>query len=207
MARHTNAQRRFQADEFFARLPAHTLYLETSPDRLQEILRRIDEGEPEVQLTFGPRNADIGVDIARTVRAARSANGGVRVIGPDAREGVFGRDDIIARGIRESFVPGGLHVALFGAMHCSNTNSWFYGKLLREPGPLNPKRMLSVSVYGKFEDAVSPLTFFRKKLGLGTGTVVLANPSGLDAWFLKWFPAIGDETRTYGAVIMFDTDK
>ncbi|MDH3670870.1 MAG: hypothetical protein OES46_06840 [Gammaproteobacteria bacterium] len=187
---HEDSTREFLADRFFANIKVHTLLLEATPREMVRIDREIERGEAYVPL--------LEADIAKIIRAAKTLNPGLVLEGIEETkeqeksrerkgEKTF-RDDSILVNFWETFTPGELHVALFGALHCTNQPNWLFERLRLHAPLLVADRMLNIRVIGEHQDGLlEAFVFFIDEIGIERGDFVIPKTSRLHPLVLKWF--------------------
>jgi hypothetical protein len=205
--RHLDETRRFLADRIFSKLRAELLLLEVSEQGLRDIGKQLDSGRTRITL--------LDADIASIIRAARRRNGAVLIAGIDesraqwARRhgsGAGSREKSIVQNYRRHARPDGLHVALFGALHCSDQPNWLFDTLRYSGLGLSPQRLANVNVLGDHEDgSVEAFVYFLRKIGLSVGDFAIAETRTLHPLVYQWFSPL---TRTFGyyrSVIVYST--
>ena len=187
---HEDTTREFLANGFFANIKVHTLLLEATPSEMVRVDREIERGAAYVSL--------LDADIANIIRAAKALNPHLVLEGIEEtkeqekrreREGekTF-RDDSIVENFWKTYTAGELHVALFGALHCTNQPNWLFERVrLYAPLPV-AKRMLNVRVIGENQDGLlEAFVFFIDEVGVEREDFVIPNTNQLHPLVLKWF--------------------
>lgn len=187
---HEDTTRTFLAKEFFANIKVHTLLLEATPGEMVRVSRELERGEVYVPL--------LDADIAEIIRAAQTLNPNVVLAAIEETreqerrrerggEKTF-RDDSIVANFWQTYTPGALHVALFGALHCTNQPNWLYERVrLNAPLPV-AERMLNVRVIGENQDGLlHAFVFFIDEIGIDRQDFVIPNTNQLHPLILKWF--------------------
>ncbi|MGA8258991.1 MAG: hypothetical protein WB783_02140 [Arenicellales bacterium] len=186
---HTEETRRFLASDVVNRLPTDALLLETTPEGLARIERRLDDHWPYYPLH--------GVDIAALLRATRRLNPAVRIAAIDQTPAEQVNDTLRDVSINANFWrqyrPGRHYLLLFGAFHCSSRPGWLY-HYLQNSAPAN-LRMLNVRVLGEHQDGpLEGLVYFLDELGLIRGDFAVVNTARLDTHIRAWFPELAQDT-------------
>jgi hypothetical protein len=188
---HAENTRRFLAGTFFGRYPADVLMLETTPDGLARLTRRMEAGRAYFPL--------LEADILAVLRAARSGNAAVQIVGIEeteaqqaGREGRSGsRDRAIARNFWQRYHPGRRHVVLFGALHCADEAHWLFGNLKRQAPPALAQRMVNARVLGEHQSGpVEAFVFLLDGLGLAPADFVVADTDALHPLITTWLPLL-----------------
>ena len=202
---HDEQTRIFLADEFFSRVKADALLLETTPDGLQDLTRRMESDRSYFPLL----NADI-LNILRTVR---SANADIRLHGieqtprqkRDQHPNLNSREKAIARNFWKVYRPGKRHLVLFGNLHCAKEPGWLFHELQKQaPAPLM-QRMLSVTVLGEHQKGpVEAFVYFLHEIGINAKDFVIPELSSLHPFIVGQFKTLNNQVFTkYDTLIVF----
>lgn len=188
---HDDYIRRFAAENIFNVLRYDVLLLEATPEKLADILRRIDAGESRVEL--------LGADITYVIRAIRQANPEVEILGieeTDAQrerrqellEG--GRETSVENNLRKIYQPGKRYLALFGAFHCANTWNWLYYRLRQNPNELAGANTRSIRIIREhIEGPIEAFTYFLGEIGvIPKEHFVIMDNASLPPEIKEWFP-------------------
>lgn len=206
---HTPATRRFLATRFFPHYRTDVLLLETTPEALAGIERRVRDGRAYVPL--------LDADIGGVLRAARTGNAAVTVRGIEetrtqlrARETRAApeatRDRTLAHNFWEQFRPGARHVILYGALHCSDQPHWLYRYLREQSPPRDAIRMLDVHVLGEHQHGpLEAFTWFLDQLDLHhPGDFVIPDTRALPPEIHEWFGLLDQHVLTpFAALVVF----
>ncbi|MDX1514526.1 MAG: hypothetical protein R3174_12385 [Gammaproteobacteria bacterium] len=202
---HDDVTRAFLARRFFPRYPVDTLMLESTHDELAILLKLIDSGSSRLSL--------LKADVAEVIRAARLANPRVAVRGIEESRAQFiarfenrsgSREHSIVENFRTHFRRGKRHAVLYGALHCIDEPSWFYGKVraLDAGGP--ELTTLSVNVVNAHESGeTEAFVNFLEALELPPPPFVVPHTSLLHVEVYAWFPQLSRTFLQYDAVIVF----
>jgi hypothetical protein len=203
---HDDYTRRFLADHFFSEVAVDALLLEATPEGLVRIMGRVDGGRSYVRLL----DADVSA-IVRTVRR-RSPSAAITGIEETDRQrkdrrrrGAGSRDASIVANLRAAFRAGRKHVALFGALHCTDDPTWMF-RLTRAAMPGVPaEKFLNVRVLGEHQDGpMEAFVYFLDEAGVETGDFVLAETGSLHPLVKAWFPLLASQTLDrYRTVVVF----
>lgn len=202
---HEDETRRFLAQHFFPKYPVDALMLEITQEDLDILLKLIDSGSRRLSL--------LEADVADVIRAVRNANDQVSIHGIEetrsqmiarfqARTG--SREDSIFANFRGNFRRGKRHAVLYGALHCTDSPSWFFGHLreLNDSGAI--KSVLSVNVVSAHESGeTEAFVNFLRALELQQPPFVVPRTDGLHPEVYAWFPQLSRTFRQYDAVIVF----
>lgn len=187
---HEDTTREFLANEFFANIEVHTLFLEATTGEMERVSREIEQDQPHVSL--------LDADIAKIIRAAKALNPKLVLAGIEEtkeqerhreREGdrTF-RDDSILTNFWRTFTPGERHVVLFGALHCTDKPDWLFERVRLHAPPPIAQNMLNVRVIGEHQDGLlAAFVFFIDEIGVEREDFVIPNTSQLHPLVLKWF--------------------
>lgn len=198
---HTEETRRFLATEVFNRLPTDELLLETTPDRLARIERRLYDRWPYYPLH--------GVNILALLRASRRLDPALRIVAIDQTPAEQAHDTLRDVSIDANFWrlyrPGRHYLLLFGAFHCSSRAGWLY-RYLHSAAPAN-LRTLNVRVLGEHQDGpLEALVYFLDELGLTHGDFVIKATARLDPHIRAWFPDLAQDTLSvFRCLVVFRT--
>ena len=205
--RHLDKTRRFLADRIFSTLHTDVLLLEVSARGLRNIRERLAAGRTQVDL--------LDADIAGVIRAVRRLNPAALITGIDESQtqwaqrharGSGSREMSIIQNYRRQARPIGLHVAVFGALHCSNQPNWLFDTLRSSALGLSPERLANVNVLGAHEEgSVEAFVYLLRHIGLSPGDFAIAETGSLHPLVYQWFSPL---TRTFGyyrSVIVYST--
>ncbi|MDX1432654.1 MAG: hypothetical protein R3286_09415 [Gammaproteobacteria bacterium] len=207
--RHEDATRRFLAERVLPSLGVDVLMLEATSDELAAITKRVYANEKRVTL--------LGADIAAVIRAARRRNPYLVLAGieehpaqrtqrQDRRQG--SRDRSITANLRSHLRPGKRHVAIFGALHCTDQPGWLYARIGAEEHRLARGDMLSVNVLGRHQDGtLEAFVWFLDSLGIATGDFAVPRTAALHRAVYEWFSPLTRSFAYYQAVVVFDEDR
>jgi len=210
---HSQAFRYFLAQEIFSQLNVDVLMLEADPPQVEQLLAEVETGVESVGL--------FGVDVAAIIRAVRSVNPAVQILGVDetvqqsqwknleevhSERQRLSRDGFIAQNIREQFRPGLRHVALFGSNHCSLYDLGLGSRpfFLHLAGPLTAReRMKNVLIVSSAQTNLLSLTI--RKAELEDSLLVLPDTKAIApaAYNFRW--GLKSLLDNYDTVIHFPT--
>ncbi len=199
--RHYDEHRRFMAEEFFKRLPLDVLFLETEPDKLQEMIAVSD--------TAGGTAYLLKAEISGVLNAVRSANPDVELIGAEAEEddrGGLSRDSWVAKQIRARYVPQARNAALYGALHCTNGGTWYYNQLLESGGTLRPESMISVDIRNAGSAEALPMVLFLSELGITESSFVIPDVNALEPEIYEWRLISPSTYQDFDSAVTFRAD-
>lgn len=188
---HEEATRRFLADAFFTGYRFDVLMLETTPDGLKRLNRKLQAGRDYFPL--------LDADIMAVLRSTRARNASIEIVGIEETEDQQGgraahpgsRDQSIARNFRDRFQPGKRHVVLFGALHCADEAHWLYGNLRSTASNPLKAKMLNVRVLGEHQNGpVEAFVFFLDEIGIAVHSFVIDDAKGLPPRIYGWFPLL-----------------
>ena len=203
---HESSTRDFLAREFFAEVRIDVLLLEATVDGLARMDEAVRAGDARVPL--------LEVDIAAILRASRTRNPGIEVVGIEETErqrtarrgqGRAGfREDSITSNFRAAFRPGRRHVVLFGGLHCASQPNWLFDRIQRRATPPMTGEMLNVRVFGQYQSQlVADFVHFLDRIGFPHGHFVIADARDLHPLLVEWFWLLAPIMRRYRAVIVF----
>lgn len=203
--RHDDVTREFLARHFFPRYPLDALMLEISHGDLAILARLVDSGSSRLSL--------LEADVAEIIRAARSANSDVAIHGiEETRDQMIARfetrsgsrEQSIVENFRARFQRGKRHAVLYGALHCTDGPSWFYGSVIASDNEAPPIKALSVNVVNAHESGeTEAFVNFLRALDLPEPPFVVPHTAMLHSEVYAWFPQLSRTFRQYDAVIVF----
>lgn len=203
---HEDATRQFLARTLFSELDIDVLLLEVTPHQLGLITQELRWEREKVLL--------LDADIADIIRAARTRNPNVELVGIEEtkrqriarqkndRPGT--RDESIHNNFWHHFRYGRRHVVLFGALHCTNRAQWLYGRIRR----LAPRRvaneMINVRIMEEHQDGrVEAFIYFLGKIGIRRADFVVADSKKLHPLIYEWFEVLGVTLKDFTALMVF----
>lgn len=204
--RHDGQIRRFLAARFFPVLRLDALHLETTPEGLAEIERRLRLGRDYVPL--------LGADIAGVLRAARTANPALVVSPIEETEGQWkdrlrhgdgSREDSLIANLGDAFVAGGRNVVLFGAFHCTQEVGGLYAETRRRLSPGAIERAAGLLILGEHQDGpLEAFVYFLDELGITQGDFVFTDSEAVPPIIRSWFGLLWNGTfGKYREVLVF----
>ncbi|MDH3315901.1 MAG: hypothetical protein OER43_09070, partial [Gammaproteobacteria bacterium] len=105
---------------------------------------------------------------------------------------------------RRLFRHGRRHAVLYGALHCTNDPSWFFGRIRASNNGDAIKTTLSVNVVNAHESGeTEAFVNFLQSLELPPPPFVLPRTSMLHPEVYAWFPQLTRAFLQYDAVIVF----
>ena len=203
---HADTTRQFLARTLFSGLAVDALLLEVTPHRLERITQELGWGRERVPL--------LGANIADVIRTARERNPGIELIGIEethaqriARQKYDRRrprDESIQNNFWRSFRYGPRYVILFGALHCTNREQWFYGGTRR----LAPRRvaneMLNIRVVEEHQDGpIEAFVYFLAEIGIGRDDFVIVGSQALPPLVREWFDLLDLVLEDFAVLIVF----
>jgi hypothetical protein len=202
---HEESTRNFLADEFFANFSVDVLLLETTPEALRLLTKRMHAGR-----TYFPL---LGADIMNILRTVRARNPNVQICGIEETDeqqkeqnGHSGsRDQSIAHNFWNRYRPGRRHLILFGALHCTNEPNWLF-KRLYDQAPLPLKnRMVNVQLLEEHQNGpLEAFVFFLDEIGIEKTGFVIPDTRALHACIYAWFPSLNRQAlQRYRSLIVF----
>jgi len=188
---HDDYIRRFASEHIFNVLRYDVLFVEATPDELENILERIDAGDGRVEL--------LGADLSYVIRSIRRMNPDVEIIGieetPTQREArqktlEGGRETSVEKNLRAKLKPGKQHMIFIGAFHCSNTHNWLFYRLRQNPGNLADSESRSVRLTREhIEGPIEAFTYFLDEIDVAPKThFVIRDNASLPPQLKEWFP-------------------
>jgi hypothetical protein len=204
---HEESTRAFLADRFFSKLPIDVLMLETTPDGLNRLIRRMEAGRRYFPL--------LDADIMSILHTVRAINPDVEIFGIDETDKQQenqndprgARDKSIARNFWSRYTPGSRHLILFGASHCANEPNWLFSRLCKQaPLPLSDQ-MLNVQVLEEHQRGpLEAFVYFLDEIGLEKKDFVIADTAGLHPRIYELFPLLDRQIlKKYLTLIVFRT--
>jgi hypothetical protein len=202
---HEESTRTFLAQEFFAKVSTDVLLLETTPENLKRLIKRMEAGRDYFPLldadimnilrTTGEKNPNINIwGIEETDKQQRKKQGRSN-----------SRDQFIAQNFWARFQPGKRHIILFGALHCTNEANWLFKNLCSQASPLLKKQMLNVRVLGEHQNGpLEAFVYFLDEIGIEKKNFVIPDTSSLHPRIYELFQALNRETLgKYRILIVF----
>lgn len=203
---HDESTRRFMAAELLPALPMDVLMLEATPAELDDITSRMQKNERDVPL--------LDADIAAVIRSARGRNPSLKLAAIEEQSaqrawrqtvGRGTRDKSIAVNFRSNVRRGKRHVALLGALHCTNQDGWLYPRVSTGETRISPERMLNVNVLGNHQDGtLEALLVFMNELGIEHREFAIADTAALHPFIYEWFATLTRRFGYYRSVVVFD---
>ena len=207
--RHEETTRRFLAEQVMPALSVDVLMLEVTQGELGAITERMHTGEARVPL--------LGADIAAVIRAARRRNPLLVLAGIEEESAQRAqrlerrrgsRDRSITGNFRSQLRPGKRHVALFGALHCTDQPGWLYARVGAAEHRLAGEVMLNLNVLGNHQDGtLEAFVAFLSTLGIASPDFVIPRTGALHRAIYEWFPPLTRSFGYFSAVIVFDEDR
>jgi len=202
---HEESTRRFLAERFFSIVNTDTLFLETTPDKLRNLIKLMKTGREYFPLL----DADI-LDILRTVK---NKNQDIRIWGieetNDQQKGrgiySYSRDQSIAHNFWKKYKKESRHIILFGAFHCTNESNWLFQNLWnRAANPLK-ENMLNVHVLGEHQKgSLEAFVYFLDEIGIEKQTFVIPDTSALHPQIYELFHSLNKQIlEKYCSLIVF----
>jgi hypothetical protein len=202
---HDESTRDFLADNFFADFDTSVLLLETTPDQLNVLIKRMNSG----RFYFPLLTADI-MGILRTVsrRNASVQIYGIEETSQQQREQSTessSRDKSIALNFWKSYQPGMRHIVLFGALHCAKEQHWLYQNLMDQATFPLKNRMLSVFVLGEHQNGpLEAFLFFLDELGIDKESFAIPWPNRLHPRILELFQSLNKQVlEKYDTLVVY----
>jgi hypothetical protein len=200
---HEENTRHFLAEKIFPVVGTDALMLETTPETLKGLVRRMDTGRDYFPL--------LDADIMNVLRAAAHRNPGLRIQGIEETDDQTGdkhsnsRDRSIAQNFWDRYRPGQRHVILFGALHCTNEPNWLFHNLYSHATSSLEERMLNVQVLGEQQSGpVEAFVYFLDEIGVEKGDFVIPDTRALPSRIYQWFPLLDRQTlQKYTSLIVF----
>ncbi len=202
---HDDLTREFLATQFFPKYPIDTLMLEITQEDLAILNKLIETGSSRLSL--------LEADVAEVIRAARKANPGVAIHGIEEtraqlitrfEDRVGSREHSIVDNFRAYFRRGKRHAVLYGALHCTDAPSWFYGRVRGLNDGTTTANSLSINVVNAHESGeTEAFVNFLRALELPAPPFVVPHTSMLHAEVYAWFPQLSQTFRQYDAAIVF----
>jgi hypothetical protein len=202
---HEESTRNFLAEEFFANFSTDVLLLESTPEHLKRLIKRMDAGRDYFPL--------LGADIMRILRTVRDRNPAIRIWGIEEtdkqQKGQGGysnsRDQSIADNFWEKFQPGSFHIILFGALHCTNEPNWLFEKLYSQASLPLKERMLNIRVLGEHQNGpLEAFVYFLDEIGIGKRQFAIPDTNSLHPRIYELFQSLNRETLAkYRSLIVF----
>ena len=202
---HKESTRNFLAEEFFAKFSTDVLLLETTPKDLKRLIKRMDAGRDYFPL--------LDADIMKILRSVNDRNPAIKIWGieetDEQQKGQHGhsisRDQSIAHNFWDRFQTGGLHIILFGALHCTNEPNWLFKNLCNQASLHVKERMLNVRVLSEHQNGpVEGFVYFLDEIGIVKKHFVIPNTNSLHPRIYELFQMLDQETlEKYRSVIVF----
>ena len=180
---HSTRYRNLYRDNFFATFKFDVLFVEDTPEGVQQMLEAVENNDLEFQF--------LGAPIVPLLKQILSVNPSVKIVGieeTDAQEyhrnqdrirtgsRRMSREGFIAMNAFKSFEPGKKHVMLYGALHCAhndlglNNNTSAFTLLQRA---LPETKMTNVRIH--FRDRATFLHTFMEIAGMPRRQTYLLN--------------------------------
>jgi hypothetical protein len=202
---HEESTRDFLAEEFFAKFSTDVLMLETTPENLIRLIKRMDAGRDYFPL--------LDADIMKILRTVRHRNPATRIWGieetDEQQKGQRGhtnsRDQSIAHNFWDRFEPEKLHIILFGALHCTNDQNWLFEQLYSQASFPLKKRMLNLRVLGEHQNGpLEAFLYFLDEIGIERKHFVIPDTDLLHPRIYELFQSLNRETlRRYRSLLVF----
>jgi len=204
---HEESTRSFLAKEFFAKVSADVLLLETTPKKLKRLIKRMEAGRDYFPL--------LDADIMNILRTVKDRNPNIKIYGIEEtdkqRKKQHGhsksRDQSIANNFWVTFEPGLHHIILIGALHCTNETNWLFHNLRSQASLILKDRMQNLHVLGEHQNGpLEAFVYFLDEIGLKKRHFVITDTSLLHSRVLELFPLLNLQTlKKYRSLIVFRT--
>jgi hypothetical protein len=197
---HEESTRNFLAEEFFAKFSTDVLLLETTPKNLKRLINRMDAGRDYFPL--------LNADIMKILRTVKHRNPNIKIWGieetKEQQKDSNSRDQSIAHNFWERFQTGGLHIILFGALHCTNEPNWLFKNLCNQASLNVKERMLNVQVLSEHQNGpVEAFVYFLDEIGIEKKHFVIPNTNFLHPRIYELFQILNQETlKKYRSLIV-----
>jgi hypothetical protein len=202
---HEESTRRFLSKRFFSTVNTDVLLLETTPDKLKRLIRRMNNGRDYFPLL----EADI-LDILRTVK---NKNPDIKILGIEETDDQEKhqsnhsnpRDQSIAHNFWKKYKKGSRHIILFGADHCTNESNWLFKNLWNHASNTLKEHMLNVNVLGEHQKgSLEAFVYFLDEIGIEKQTFVVPDTSALHPQIHELFKPLNRQIlEQYCSLIVF----
>ena len=192
---HREITRQFIAEQIFKQFKFDALYLETNQRRFKEIQRRLKSSTQYFPM--------LEADILQLLRSAEQNNPLIKTyaIDVDREEGENGkklgaqqsiktpREDQIVSNFKRTYTAQGRSAILFGALHCSASPTWFYGKLLNKLQINKPLTQINTRIFSEHEDGpIEAFIYFVDQILPSTEHFVINDTKAFAKSIDEWFP-------------------
>jgi len=185
---HRDTTRDFLASEFFTQYQFDTLHLELTPNKYAEIEEALNSESDYFPL--------LNADALQLLRSIKLKNPHIKIHAIEANQEQranprlkhHSREALITANFWRNFTRGTRHIVLMGAIHCSNSNPWFYAKVKPRIVTDDQQHTLNLRVLGEHEEGpVEAFVYFLDELGF-SGHLAITNTQGFAAVIGQWFP-------------------
>jgi len=185
---HTESTRQFLSEAIFQSHHFDALYLEATDKRLNEIKQRLLNN----RLYFPMLSADI----LQLIRSVKNYNPAITLYPIEInqqqiysqRSSHKSREDYIMDNFWRNYRPEGKSIVLLGAMHCSDSKSWFYFNMKQYLASNEIQRINNVRVLAEHEEgAIESFVYFLDEIGVAQQDFVI-NTAQIPTEIQQWFP-------------------
>ena len=185
---HTESTRQFLSETIFQGHHFDALYLEATDKRLNEIKQRLLN-----ERHYFPM---LSADILQLLRSVKNYNPGISLHPIEInqqqvysqRSSHKSREDFIMDNFWRSYRPKAKSIVLLGAMHCSDSKSWFYFNMKQQLADNKIQRINNVRVLAEHEEgAIESFVYFLDEIGIAQQDFVI-NTTQIPIEIQQWFP-------------------
>ena len=192
---HREITRQFMAEQIFEQFKFDALYLETNQRRFKKIQQRLKSSTQYFSM--------LEADILQLLRSAEHNSPSIKTyaIDVDREEGENGkklgaqqsiktpREDQIVSNLKRTYTAQGRSAILFGALHCSASPTWFYGKLLNSMQTNQPVKQINTRIFSEHEDGpIEAFIYFIDQILPSTEHFVINDTKAFAKSIDQWFP-------------------
>jgi len=185
---HTESTRQFLSEAIFQNYHFDALYLEATDMRLNEIKQRLLN-----ERHYFPM---LSADILQLLRSVKNYNPAISLHPIEInqqqissqRSSHKSREDFIMENFWHSYKPESKSIVLLGAMHCSDSKSWFYFNMKQQLAEDKIQRINNVRVLAEHEEgAIESFVYFLDEIGIAQQDFVI-DTTQIPAEIQQWFP-------------------
>jgi len=206
---HRETTRQFLAEMIFADFKFNALYLEANEYKLNKIKQRLESSSAYFPL--------LNADVLALLRKVQQQNPLVDIFPIDvdkrsnetkttAQQGIRPtRDDKILSNFNRHYTQQTRNIVLFGAMHCSYSATWFYGKLLAKKNQHLTSILLNARVFSEHEDGpIEAFVYFLDQVVPTPEHFVINDTRAFAAIINQWFPLTQKVTfKSFQSIIIY----
>ncbi|MEH6442928.1 MAG: hypothetical protein V7784_03440 [Oceanospirillaceae bacterium] len=206
---HREITRDFLASQIFKDFSFNVLFLETSEQKLEKINQRLASTTDYFPL--------LNADILQILRTVQHKNPAIDIYAIDAQSRandrqsaksqatIKTREEQIYSNFKRYHTQNTRSIILFGAVHCSFSDTWLYGKLISRLEKKKPQQLLNTRVFSEHEDGpIEAFVYFLDQLAPISGHFVINNTKLFSELINQWFPLTQQVTfKPFQSIVIY----